>query len=316
MLRLVTVYALALLGAVAALPAAAAPRVVEARNLSVATRCAEEDNVDVALFGAGIERFAITALPPAYAGGLTRNDSAPDFTDCAAAGAHDYSFVPRTETLFEDDRVLVRGVTYPRYWRPERVPVVVGARHDAGFHLVQLFVKEAGVPQEVLVLHAADGYWRARPLPLPQFDGAVYGSSFLVGPIERDGRPLVRIARIEVDPEALSVRTIFAAGGEARVTITTVDAAALRLAVTLALPAGAERPFAELRSMFVRPDDADVAELHWRTGADGGWQTAPILGFERLQATALRFGRSVVSRHNSSAPDLLFEHFEGPAPAR
>jgi hypothetical protein len=151
---------------------------------------------------------------------------------------------------------------------------------------------------------------------LPQFDGAVYGSSFLVGPIERDGRPLVRIARIEVDPGRLSVRTLFAAGGEARATIAAVDAAALRLAVTLAVPDGAERPFAEVRSMFVRPDNADTAELHWRAPAGGDWQTAPILGFERLQAAALRFGRSVVSRHNSSAPDLLFDRFEGGAAER
>ena len=66
-------------------------------------------------------------------------------------------------------------------------------------------------------------------------------------------------------------------------------------------------PFLALRSMYVAEDDADTAELHV-TGAHG--RTLPPVGFGQVQATAFRFGRSVVSRHNTSAPDLTFETFE------
>ncbi len=163
---------LALLLACLPLTAQAAPLSVSVQDKGVVTTCAEEDNVYVAMSNPAVRRFRVTASQPVYGPSLKTDNYQADFTDCTPmTGAKDYRFNPRTRTLYEDDHVLIKGVVYPGYWRPETVDVQVGKVRDRGFHLVQLFVKHGSDTQEVLVLHAADGYWRARPLPLPQFGG-------------------------------------------------------------------------------------------------------------------------------------------------
>jgi hypothetical protein len=289
--------------------AVAAPRAVQVRDHGRATLCAEEDNVYVTMSGA-VRRFEAAARQPAYGARLRTDNRRPNFDHCAISAAHDYPFTARTATLYEDDRIVIRGVTYPRYWRPERVEVEVAGHKDVGFHLIQLMLKRGGRLQEVLVLHAADGYWRIRPLPLPQFGEAVYGSSFLVGPIEEDRRPFVRIRRVEIDPKTLTFRAIFAAGGEARVKVLDVDRRELRLSVALDPAITGAGPFAAVRSMFVRPDMADTAQVGWRTAPAAPWRTAPVVGFAPMDAAAVRFARTIPSRHNTSAPDLQFERFD------
>ncbi len=43
------------------------------------------------------------------------------------------------------------------------------------------------------------------------------------------------------------------------------------LDVNLSQPAGAQRPFAALRSMFVTESDADVAQVGWRAKGSEAW---------------------------------------------
>ena len=68
-------------------------------------------------------------------------------------------------------------------------------------------------------------------------------------------------------------------------------------------------PFATLRSMHVRPDNADVSEIRWQ-GADTALHVEPLERVQRIEATDVRFGRSMPSHHNTSAPDLRFYDFE------
>ncbi len=50
-----------------------------------------------------------------------------------------------------------------------------------------------------------------------------------------------------------------------------------------------------------------------RWPAEGSRETsAPIMSFERFLAPAARFGRIEPSRHNLSAPDLVFDGFTLP----
>ena len=286
-------------------PVLAAPLAVTVTDKGAATACAEEDNVYAVMTAPGVRRFTAVARHPAYGPGLKADNYQADFSGCAPAafaGEADAVFTPRQVTLYEDDHVRVDGVTYPRYWRPEVVEVEVAGRKDRGFHLIQLFIKRGEDTQEAVVLHAADGYWRLRPLPLPQFGGAVYGSSFLVGPVEETTRPYVRIAKVTVDPKALAFHLDFRLGGSADLTVTRIDREELRLAVALKAPVEG-RPFLALRSMFVAPDNADTAELR----ADG--RTLPVVGFGAVTARSFAFARSTPSRHNSSAPDMAFEDF-------
>jgi hypothetical protein len=288
--------------------ALAAPAIVSVLDKGRPTQCAEEDNVYAAVAGPSVRRFTVTARQPAYGRRLKRDIRAPNFKGCAITAAHDFAFTPRQVTLYDNGQVRVRGVTYPRYWRAEAPAVEVAGRRDRGFHLLQLFVRRGGRMQEILVLHAADGYWRLRPLPLPQFREALYGSSFLIGPIQEEGRPFVRIASVRIDPVRMRFTVLFADGGQASVTVTHIDRRALKAAVALD-PAIGHGPFLALRSMYVGPRNADAAQLRWTDSAAHAHQ-APAVGFGTVQAKRFSFARPLPSRHNASAPDLAFSRFE------
>jgi hypothetical protein len=298
--------------------ALAAPLAVTVQDKGRPTLCAEEDNVYATLTGPSVRRFTAIARAPAYAARIRRDIRRPNFTNCAITAAKDFAFTPRTVVLYRRGGVMVRGVTYPSYWRPEQVPVRVAGRDDKGFHLLQLFVHSRGRWQEVVVLHVADGYWRLRPLPLPRFREALYGSSFLVGPVEEAQRPFVRISRVEIEPQARRFQVWFAKGGGATLTVARVDRHGLTLEAALD-PAVTGGPFLALRSMYVGPRNADTAQLRW-TDPDGARHAAPAVGFGEVRAKSLRFARPLPSRHNTSAPDLAFQGFDsepwGPLPPR
>jgi hypothetical protein len=301
--------ALALAICLLAAPALAAPVLVTVTDKGVKTDCAEEDNVYVTLAAPGLRSFQVQARHPAYGAALRRDTAKPNFKNCTFQPQKDFPLTPRKVTLYRDGQVMIRGITYSGYWRPTSVKVDVAGRKDQGFTLIQFFQKEGRTWRESLVLHAPDGYWRLRPLPLPQFKGAVYGSSFLIGPVEESSRPYVRITEVRIDPKARRFTVLFDKGGQATLTITGLDHEAMTARVQLDPPVETGRPFVALRSMYVAPDNADTAELRW-TAADGARKTAPVVGFGQVQGSAVAFEKSVPSRHNTSAPDILFSDFE------
>jgi len=295
----------------AAPPARAQPVAVEFVDASTPTRCAEEDNVYVRLLGEGIRRFRIVATPPPYTPLLTENLRDPDFTDCDFSSDPAFTFEPRTVTLYEDERVKLVGWTFGSFWRADVIPVRWPGGEDSGLHLLQLFTKTRGTaePFEYLVLYPSDGYWRLRPLAPENLDDNAYGSSFLIGPVEERGRPIVDIRSVAFDPAVPGFRLEFARGGRAELDVLAFGRDAAELEVRLDPPVPAGMPFAALRSMLVTVDNSDAAEAAWRTEPDGFWTVAPIIGFGRAEAVEARFGRTVPSRHNIAAPDTTFRGF-------
>jgi hypothetical protein len=282
---------------------------VRIEGASRPTRCQEEDNVYVKLIGDAIARFRIVAEPPAYSAEITTDRSAPDFTDCDMRADPRFEFTPKTLTLFENAELRLVGHTFASFWRPDVVMVRVGGADVPGLHLLQLFAKAGGSAEEFLVLYPADGYWRAKPLPPAQLPGSAYGSSFLVGPITEVGRPLVAISAVSFDPAALAFALDFADGSRGRLAVTEVSRARIALDVAFDPPLAGERVFAALRSMFVRADAADVETMWWRDRGDAPWQDTAVIALDRVSAAAVRFGRTKVSLHNTSAPDLMFLDF-------
>ncbi|MFL5168971.1 MAG: hypothetical protein ACJ8D8_22560, partial [Microvirga sp.] len=69
------------------------------------------------------------------------------------------------------------------------------------------------------------------------------------------------------------------------------------------------RPFAALRSMYVTETNNDVARVALREENAKGWREEPIIGFKAAKATDLWAGRVAPSRHNTSAPDHVFNRF-------
>jgi hypothetical protein len=165
----------------------------------------------------------------------------------------------------------------------------------------------------VLVLYPADGYWRARPLPPQNLRWSAYGSSFLIGPVEMSGRPFVDIRDVAFEPSTRTFTLNFARGGSATLRLDKLDQERLVLDVTLGAPIAADRPFAALRSMFVSEGNADVAHVGVRAKESQSWTQTPVMDFKRGSVAELWAGRLAPSRHNTSAPDMVFGNFSAAA---
>jgi hypothetical protein len=286
---------------------------VDVINASEPTLCAEKDNVYLKLQSGEARRFTVEAVHPAYVGTILVDRFAPDFTNCDMSNDPVFTFEKRRKTIHETEDWWLVGLTFPSFWRPNQVPVRIGDRVETGFHLLQLWTWRNGIADEILVLYPADGYWRARPLPPVNLRWSAYGSSFLIGPVETSGRPLVDIRDIAFEPETNTFTLNFLREGSATLRLDRLDQERIVLDVTLTTPIAADRPFAALRSMFVSEGNADVAQVGWLEKNSQQWKKQPVMDFSNASATQLWAGRLVPSRHNTSAPDMVFRDFSGAA---
>jgi hypothetical protein len=135
-----------------------------------------------------------------------------------------------------------------------------------------------------------------------------FGSSFLVGPVETEGRPIVRIKDIVFDTKAKTFALTFERGGSAVLKISSVDQNRHVVDVTLDKPI-ASGPFASMRSMYVTDFNNDVARVAVREKGAKGWREDGIMSFTKGTATDVWAGRTVISRHNTSSPDMVFSNF-------
>jgi hypothetical protein len=303
------VAALAMLLATLGAARAADALAVEAINASEPTLCAEKDNVYLKLQSGDVRRFTVEAVHPAYIGTIVVDRWAPDFTSCDMSSDPSFKFDRRRLTIYETEEWQLVGLTFPSFWRPNQVPVRVGNRTETGFHLLQLWTRYQERAEEVLVIYPADGYWRARPLPPQNLRWSAYGSSFLIGPVEIKGRPFVDIRDIAFDPATRTFTLNFARGGSATLRLDKLDQERIVLDVGLSPAVAAERPFAALRSMFVAEGNSDVAVVGWRGKGAQSWSRSPVMSFGKASVAELWAGRIAPSRHNTSAPDMLFKNF-------
>ena len=286
---------------------------VDVINSSEPTLCAEKDNVYLKLQSAQARRFTVEAVHPAYIGTVVVDRWAPDFTNCDMSSDTSFKFERRRSTIYETEEWQLVGLTFPSFWRANQVPVRVDNRIETGFHMLQLWTRYQERAEEVLVLYPADGYWRARPLPPVNLRWSAYGSSFLIGPVETDSRPFVDIRDIAFDPATRTFTLNFARGGSATLRLDKLDQERITLDVALAASVGSKRPFAALRSMFVTDTNNDVAQVAWRNRDSQRWEQAPVMSFSRSSAAELWAGRIAPSRHNTSAPDMIFRDFSAAA---
>jgi hypothetical protein len=174
--------------------------------------------------------------------------------------------------------------------------------------MLQIWVRHGERPEEVLVLYPPDGYWRARPLAFGQMRWTAYGSSFLVGPVQDLGRPVVAFESITFDPTQRAFEMVFTQGGRGTLKLSKVDREHIELKVDFT-DLDPKLPFAALRSMYVTRTNADVSELAWKTPGGKGWIESSVMSFKDAKAEEIWAGRSVPSRHNLSAPDMVFGPF-------
>lgn len=286
---------------------------VDVINASEPTLCAEKDNVYLKLQSGETRRFTVEAVHPAYIGTIQIDRSAPDFAKCDMSNDPSFKFQARRVTIYDSLEWRLVGYTFDSFWRPNQVPVRVGDRVENGLHLLQLWAWRDGRTEEVLVLYPADGYWRAHPRAPENLRGSAYGSSFMVGPVETEGRPIVDIKDVTYDPATRTFTLNFVRGGSGTLRVDKLDNERIVLDVNLSQPIGAQRPFAALRSMFVSEGNSDVARIATRAKDSQLWRQEEVMEFKRASAAELWAGRLAPSRHNTSAPDMVFRDFGGAA---
>jgi hypothetical protein len=320
-LRATLAAGIGILSALVAIPApVAAQFAVEVSNASEPVLCAEKDNITINLASRDLRRLRIEAAHPSYIGTLARDTVEADWTGCTATDdpKPGPNQPPKRTTIYEDIELWVVALTFADFWRPATATVRIGDRVEKGVHLIQVWMIRPMGGEEVLVLYPQDGYWRLRPLAPAGMAPTAFGSSFLVGPIEVEGRPIVKIREVAFDPKTRTFTLAFERGGTATLKMSTTDQK--RHVLDVAFDRAVEgRPFAALRSMYVTEFNNDVARIAVREKGAKGWREDPIMAFKRATATGVWAGRTSPSRHNTSAPDMVFDAFsdgkEPPKPA-
>jgi hypothetical protein len=284
-------------------------------NLSEPVLCAEKDNVDLRFASPQVRGMRIQAVHPAYIGALTADRWAPDFTSCDMSSDPSFAAQARRVTFWESTEFWLTGYAYPSFWRPAATPFRVGDRVERGLHVVQLWMLHQERAEEILVVYPPDGYWRARPLPPAHLRWSAYGSSFLVGPVEVQERPIVALREIAFDPATRSFTLSFAQGGSATLRLDTIDVDRQILDIGFDGPMPGGAPFAALRSMYATSFNCDVARTAWRAPGAAAWGESAIMDWKGADATEVWAGRLTPSRHNTSAPDMVFGSFSAVRPA-
>ena len=210
---------------------------VRVENKSVPELCAEKDNIELDLFSSRVRRMQVQAVHPSYINMIGTDRYAPDWSSCEFS--HDYSEVVDADApsdLLGDAGLLADGLHLPSQGvlaGPTTVPVRVGDRVENGFHLVQLWMNYRQRAEEIMVFYPPDGYWRARPLPFEEMRWTAYGSSFLIGPVEIQQRPIVAFEEIAFEPETRTFVLKFKRGGTARIKLDKIDQEHIALDVCL-----------------------------------------------------------------------------------
>jgi hypothetical protein len=288
---------------------------VTVTNTSEPVLCAEKDNVAINFASPEVKHFQIEAVHPAYMGSLRQDRWEPDWTACEDISEETSTKPhPTMATLYEDANLRIMGLSFTEFWRPSDVTVTIGDKVSHRIHLLQLLKKRGDKAVEVLVIYPGDGYWRIKPLPPEHLDWTSYGSSFLVGPVEFDQRPVVNLKDVAFDPQTMTFTLTLTMGGKAQVAVKALNEE--RMTLDVSFDQGVSGlPFAGLRSMYVTEFNADVARIAVREAGARSWREEPIMNFRDAKVTDAWMGRLVPSRHNTSAPDMMFNRFRAaPAP--
>ena len=295
-------------------PKPPAPLAVEVTNASEPVLCAEKDNVTINLASKDVRRFRIEAAHPAYIGTIQRDSFEADWTGCTASGDPKAGTPqpPKRTTLYEQIDFWVVGLTFADFWRPSTATVRIGDRVEKDIHLLQVWMIRPMGGEEVLVFYPQDGYWRLRPLAPAGSAPTAFGSSFLIGPVEVEQRPIVKIKEIAFEPKTKTFTLAFERGGSATVAMTQDRSEHATPSMSPSTRPIEGRPFAALRSMYVTEFNNDVARIAVREKGAKGWREDGIMAFKRATATDIWAGRISPSRHNTSSPDMVFNGFQRP----
>lgn len=288
-----------------AIKARPAADVVDLTNRSQPTRCAEEDNINMAL---GARRgpyrvaFTLAALHPPYPIGPDNRE--PDFSNCPPGPPVKVDQLETIPLLDDHVATVVHAIRDPNFYRPAGMTVRVGQRSESRVHCIRLVRRIPGTDwwPEVLVMYS-DGNLRLKPQTPADGCDPAFGSSINIGPATPSQRPYAEVKAVEYRPSDDALEVSFGDGSWARIRIVAIDRRVARLQVTGCYRSQEVAPFATFRSMFVTNDNCDVDHVSWSDAA-GRRHDQPILSGDFIAGTEFLFGRKVRSQHSTSAPDI------------
>lgn len=271
-----------------------------AMNNSTPTLCAEEDNINIALYG-NVGSFTIESTHALYEIGTDNCD--PDFTNCPPPQPG-YAFDDTVESLYDDGTTVLEAVREEEWWKPNGMDVSVDQGTPMNdIHYIRMYRKteEASEWPQFLVLYM-DGNLRLIPHPPIGAGSVCFGSSVVIGPATISNRPIAEIASVEYRSSNDDIMITYTGGGTAGIDILELDRSIARIRVTVKYPTDT-RSFATFRSMYIADGNADVDHVDWRSGT-GVEYDLPIGDFEGGTGAWWLFRREMRSSHNTSAPDI------------
>lgn len=269
-----------------------------AENHSYSTTCAEEDNINVPIFGPKVSRFWVMATHPDYCPCVY--DGCPeDWSGCSSGSAVTAQTDDVCTKLYDDHANNAIWVcTASDWWRPYDMNIVVNGQTDNA-HYFQWYRRIAGTGSwpQFLVLYQ-DGNLRIKPHPPEGIADVCFGSSVIIGPATPATRPYMDIQKVQINPSALSLDITYRNGETAHIDLF-VNCSQAVAEVKIGYSTSTGIPFATFRSMWVADGNADVDHIRASTG------NFPILtGWTNLEGLWWFFHREVTSTHNQSAPDI------------
>lgn len=273
-----------------------------AQNSSYATQCAEQDNINVPIFGSGVAHFNVIATHPTY--DIGADSCAPDFSGCSLA-LHPLYRIPNDacDKLFDDGINVIQGCTVPNWWRPYQMQVQVGSQNGSYNYLaMSRKIDDANEWPQFFVLYQ-DSYMRLIPHPPVGHSSVCFGSSVIIGPASAvfSKRPYADIQGIQVDTSAMALDISYKTGGSSHVTLS-VDRTQATAQIDVNYTANNKAPFAIFRSMYVANGNADADHVKTVKGdlpIQSAWQS--------LIGQSWFFHRTTRSTHNTSAPDIRIQ---------
>lgn len=281
--------------------------IIQTENLSVATLCAEEDNINIP-FSEKISSFVIQATHPTYT--IAADNCAADFTNCNTSTGQTYPFTPGVFKLFDNGTMVVEAIREPSWWLPNGMSFSVdNGVQLSDIHYIRLYKKIDGVNEwpQFLVLYM-DGNLRLIPQPPIGVSSVCFGSSVVVGPTVTTPRPFAEIATAAYFSASNTIEIHYKSGGTATIGILEVNRTASIVQVNINYLTDT-LPFSVFRSMFVSTGNSDVENVLWENFS-GSSQSNEIMEYSGGPGTEWFFYRSTISRHNTSAPNIRLKGFK------
>jgi hypothetical protein len=273
---------------------------IRAQNKSTATECSEVSNINIPLTGV-VTSFVVEATHPTY--DFSEDNCERDLSGCPAMPADNPNAAQITK-LYDDGESVIEAVTEPDWWRPKGMSVSVDKGQEASnVHYLRLYRRseEKDSWPQFLIFYS-DGSMRLNPQPPVGKQNVCFGSSVIIGPAAVADKPFADVIYARYVSLIKRLFVVYKNGGQATLDLSKLNRETARVKVTVNYPTD-KLPFATFRSMYVAPEKADVNNVRW-TEAGGKDHEIDIMTFTNAVGKDFFFYRGVVSKHNTSAPDI------------